>query len=276
MKPQADRDAFRQFERDAHDRIAGSYNELFAAVTDIAIAPLLDAVQPTADKRLLDVAAGPGRLARVAACRGAVPTGCDLAPAMVELARRLNPGIRFDEASADALPYAGGTFEAVVCAFGIGHFPDAQQALCEFARVVGPGGLVAVSWWQGFSQNRINGIFHEVITKLGLSAPGLLPQGPPMDRFSDPQTLADFLLEARLTDVKIESITSTHRLTDFNGLWELGMGSFARASSLIRAQTQDMQRTIRQAAAEVAEQYAHADGLNIPIAFLVASGRKAV
>jgi trans-aconitate methyltransferase len=99
MKPQVDRDAFRKFERDAHDRIAGSYNELFAAVTDDAIGPLLDAVQPIVDRRLLDVAAGPGRLTRAAANRGAVPTGCDIAPAMAELARHFNPDIRFDEAS---------------------------------------------------------------------------------------------------------------------------------------------------------------------------------
>jgi hypothetical protein len=40
MTRQVDKDAFRKFERDAHDRIAGSYNELFAAVTDEAIVPL--------------------------------------------------------------------------------------------------------------------------------------------------------------------------------------------------------------------------------------------
>jgi ubiquinone/menaquinone biosynthesis C-methylase UbiE len=276
MKPQVDRDAFRKFERDAHDRIAGTYNELFAAITDNAIAPLLDAVQPIVNRRLLDVAAGPGRLTRAAAYRGAVPTGCDLAPAMVELARRFNPEIRFDKASADALPYADASFEAVVCAFGVGHFPDAERAISELVRVVAPDGLVALSWWEGFSRNRINGIFHEVIAKLGVSAPDILPQGPPMDRFSDPQTFADFLRLAGLINVSVESITSTHRLAGFDHLWELAMGSFARASSLIRAQTDDMQRTIRQAVAELARQYATADGLHIPIAFLVASGRKPV
>jgi SAM-dependent methyltransferase len=276
MTPDIDQDAFRNFERDAHDRIAGSYNELFAAVTDEAIAPLLDAVQPIAGRRLLDVAAGPGRLARAAANRGAVTTGCDLAPAMVELARRLSPDIRFDEASADALPYADHSFEAVVCAFGIGHFPDPERAISELARVVAPDGLVALSWWDAFSRNRVNGIFHEVIAKLGVSAPGLLPHGPPMDRFSDPQTFADFIRSAGLIDVRAKSVSSSHRLDGFDQLWELAMGSFARASSLIRSQTDDMQRTIRQAVAAAAQQYASADGLRIPIAFLVVSGRKPI
>jgi hypothetical protein len=42
--PRIDTEAFRSFEREAHSRIAESYNDLFAAVTDRAIAPLLDAV----------------------------------------------------------------------------------------------------------------------------------------------------------------------------------------------------------------------------------------
>ena len=274
MTPQIDIDAFRKFERDAHDRIAGSYNDLFGAVTDNAIAPLLDAVEPLAERRLLDVAAGPGRLTSAAADRGAVPVGCDLAPAMVKLARRLHADIHFDEASVDALPYADGSFAVAVCAFGIGHFPDAERAISELSRVVASDGLVALAWWERFTRNRINGIFHEVLTKLGVRAPDLLPQGPPMDRFSDPQTLADFLRAVGLRDVKVESVISTHRLAGFDELWELAMGSFARASSLIRAQTSDMQQTIRQAVAASAQEYARADGLHIPIAFLVASGRK--
>jgi ubiquinone/menaquinone biosynthesis C-methylase UbiE len=45
---------------------------------------------------------------------------------MVALARRLNPGLVFDEASAEALPYADASFEAVVCAFGMGHFSEPE------------------------------------------------------------------------------------------------------------------------------------------------------
>lgn len=269
-----DSDAFRHFERDAHSRIADSYNDLFTAVTDLAIAPLINAAGVRSGTRLLDVAAGPGRLTRAAAERGARASGCDLAPDMVALARRLNPGIAFDEASADALPYADASFDAVVCAFGMGHFPEPERVIGEFARVLVPGGLTALSWWEGFARNRINGIFHEVTAKLGVSAPGRLPQGPPMDRFSDPSAFADFLTAAGFGNVHIEAVAFTHRLRDTDELWELAMGSFARASSLIRVQSQETKRSIRAAIDEATRPYAKADGLHIPIAFLVASGTK--
>lgn len=272
---QIDVEAFRGFERDEHSRIAGSYHDLFAAVTDRAIAPLLDAANVGAGTRLIDVAAGPGRLAVAAAARGARATGCDLAPAMVALARKLNPGIRFDEASAEALPYGDGAFDAVTCAFGMGHFSDPERVAAEFARVLAPSGRVALSWWEGFARNRINGIFHETLANLNVSAPGVLPQGPPIDRFSDREAFAEFLRTAGFVDIGIAPVAFAYRLPDADALWALAMGSFARAASLIRAQTHEVQQRIRATVADAAAAHAAPDGLHIPIAFLVAAGTKA-
>lgn len=267
--------AFREFERTAHSRIAHSYHDRFGAVTGRAFVPLLDAARVGAHTRLLDVATGPGGLTREAAGRRARVVGIDIAPAMIGLARTLNPDLDFREASADALPFADRSFDAVVCAFGMGHFPDAESVISEFDRVLAPGGRAALSWWDGFGQNRINGIFHETIGMLGLSAPDVLPAGPPMDRFSDQERFADFLRAGGFADVRVECVRFTHRLRDADDLWELAMGSFARASSLIRAQSEDTQRAVRAAIREAAQQYAGPDGLDVPVAFLVASGTKA-
>lgn len=272
--PRIDARAFRGFEREAHSRIAESYTDRFAAVTDRAIAPLLDAVDAGAGRRLLDVACGPGRLTRAASERGATAMGCDLAPAMVDLARRGNPGLAFDEASADALPYADAAFDAVVCAFGMGHFPEPERVAAEFVRVLKPGGTVALTWWEGFAHNRINGIFHETLNRLQVSAPGVLPQGPPMDRFSDRKAFADFLRNAGFADICVSSVTFDHALRNADELWDLAMGSFARASSLIRAQSEEMQRRIRASVTETAQQYMRDDALHVPVAFLVAAGVK--
>ena len=272
--PPIDPKAFRDFERAAHNENASSYHDRFAAVTDRAIEPLLEAARVRAGTRLLDVAAGPGRLAAKAAARGAQTTGADLAPAMVALARKLNPGLDFREASAEELPFADASFDAVTCAFGVGHFSEPERVIGEFVRVLAPRGVAALSWWSDFSRSRINGMFHETIARLKISAPGVLPPGPPIDRFTDRDRLAEYFRSAGLEGVRVESVSFTHLLRDVDELWALAMGSFARASPMIRAQTESVQREIRAAVTESARQYASPDGLEIPVAFLVASGQR--
>src|SRR5215472_7064181 len=80
---------------------------------------------------LLDVATGSGALAAAAASRGAQAVGVDLSPRMVELALRLHAGVDFREAEVEHLPFADRSFDAVVCGFGLGHFPRPEAAVAE-------------------------------------------------------------------------------------------------------------------------------------------------
>jgi SAM-dependent methyltransferase len=100
--------------------------------------------------RVLDVACGTGVLTREAASRagptGAV-TGLDLSPEMLAVAARLSPGLRWQEGSAEALPFADQSFDAVVSQFGLMFFPDQVAGLREMMRVLVPGGRLAVAVW---------------------------------------------------------------------------------------------------------------------------------
>lgn len=142
-----DRNAFRDFERDAHDRLAETYHAFFAPVTEHAAEPLLTAAKVGARNAVLDVACGSGVVATHAARRGASVTGMDLAPRMLVLAVMLNPDCTFREASVDSMPFDNDAFDAVVCAFGIGHFPDPPAAVAECARVTRAGSMCAFAWW---------------------------------------------------------------------------------------------------------------------------------
>jgi len=269
-----DPQAFRDFERAVHNSNAHTYHDLFREVTDRAIAPLLDAAGVGPRTRFLDVAAGPGGLAGEAARRGAHAIGVDLAPAMVALASKLHPGVEFREASADRLPFDDASFDAVACAFGLGHFPEPERAVAEFARVLAPGCRVALAWWDDFSRSRINGIFFDALARHAQPTPNAPPAGPPMDRYSDRDRFAELLRSAGLDAVRVEGVSFRHRLRDADALWELGMGSLARASSMIRAQTEAVQGQIRLAVADIARAYASDGGLDVPVAFLVASGAR--
>jgi len=268
---QIDLEAFRNFERAAHDKLAKSYHDAFSAVTNRAVEPLLKAAHVAKGSRLLDVATGPGTLAAKAAEHGARTIGIDIAPAMVGLARMLHPQLDFREGSAEELPFTPSSFDAVVSSFGVGHFSRPERVLAEFARVLIPKGRVALSWWDGFGKNRINGIFFEVINELGI-ARGTLPAGPAVDQFSNPDQFAAILRAAGFGDIEIDYISFPHAVKSIDELWEIAMGSFVRVSTVIRAQNADTQRRIRDKVEQAAQQYASASDYQIPVAFRVIVG----
>ena len=113
---------------------------------------LVDAAGVQAGDRVLDVACGTGIVARHAAGRvgreGSV-AGVDLNPSMLavagELTAHVQPAIRFEQASADALPFPRASFDAVLCQQGLQFFPDRSAALAELARVTRSGGRLALS-----------------------------------------------------------------------------------------------------------------------------------
>lgn len=273
--PPFDAETFREFEKSAHDRVARSRYQGFAAVSDQAVEPLLDAARIGPGTRLLDVAAGAGRIAAAAARRGARAIGTDLSPAMVVMARERHPDVTFQEADAEHLPFADASFDAVVCAFGVGHFPSAERVVAEFMRVLSLGGYTALSWWQDFTRNRLNGLFHQTVQQLGVKAPGVVPAGPPMDRYTDPTKFIGLLRSAGFADVQAQEISFKYRLRNADELWALAMGSFARVSSVILAQSEDTQTRIRAAVSRAAQDYAQDGGLEIPVAFRVVAGRRA-
>jgi SAM-dependent methyltransferase len=101
--------------------------------------------------RVLDVACGTGNLAIPAARAGADVTGVDIAPNLVEQARRraAAEGLKatFDEGDAEQLPYADATFDIVMSSFGAMFAPRPERTAAELIRVCRPGGRIAMANW---------------------------------------------------------------------------------------------------------------------------------
>ena len=100
---------------------------------------------------VLDVACGTGNVAIPLARLGAVVTGVDIAPNLLEQAREraATEGlqVRFDEGDAEQLPYRDASFDAVVSMFGAMFAPRPELVASELARVLKPGGRLAMANW---------------------------------------------------------------------------------------------------------------------------------
>jgi SAM-dependent methyltransferase len=107
-------------------------------------------------ERVLDVACGSGNLAIPAARAGAVVTGVDIAPNLIEQARERAESegwkIQFDEGDAEKLPYPDASFDVVVSMFGAMFAPRPELVAAELVRVCRPGGRIAMANWtpEGF------------------------------------------------------------------------------------------------------------------------------
>src|ERR671936_1129863 len=117
---------------------------------------LLEAADLRRGESVLDIATGPGTVARLAAVRvgaeGRV-VAIDIAQPMLDIAKAKAPPpgaapIEYLKSPSAPLPAAAGAFDAVLCQQGLQFFPDRPAALREMRRVLVPSGRVLLSVWR--------------------------------------------------------------------------------------------------------------------------------
>jgi ubiquinone/menaquinone biosynthesis C-methylase UbiE len=137
--------------------VAGAYDDIYLPRIFIPWARLLlerAALRP--GEAVLDIATGPGTVARLAAeqvgPRGRV-VGADLSGAMIAIAKAKAPSagaatIEYLVSPAAPLPVEDGAFDVVTCQQGLQFFPDRAAATREMYRALKPGGRVAAAVWR--------------------------------------------------------------------------------------------------------------------------------
>ncbi|MDB5575824.1 MAG: SAM-dependent methyltransferase [Bradyrhizobium sp.] len=112
---------------------------------------LCEALDIHAGQKVLDVAAGNGNATLAAARRWCDVVSTDYVPGLLERGRLRAAAdglsIEFKEADAEALPFADGSFDAVVSTFGVMFTPDQDQAAAEMLRVCRSGGKIGLANW---------------------------------------------------------------------------------------------------------------------------------
>jgi len=246
--------SFKDFEARGWSERAATYDALMARATAIAIEPLLAGVRP--GETVLDVGCGPGALTAAAAARGASVTGVDLAPGMVAEARRRHPGLRFEEADAEALPFEDGSFDVALGAFLVNHLPDAERAVAELRRVAKRFALAA---WGA----------EEDVAFLALPAQaaaglGGVPDGPDGERYASQSALAE------LTGGEVDTIRTTLALESLDTLWDGIRGGTVRTAARLEQASDEERRNARAALTRLAEPYRTDGGYALPVTVLIA------
>jgi len=105
---------------------------------------LVSRVEAGAGDRVLDVATGTGLVAaELIRRKGCTVVGLDQSPEMLAVARERLPAVELVEASAESLPFADASFDALTFTYLLRYVDDPGATLAELARVVRPGGTIA-------------------------------------------------------------------------------------------------------------------------------------
>jgi SAM-dependent methyltransferase len=112
---------------------------------------ICEAVELRAGQKVLDVATGSGNAALSAARRGCEATGIDYVPALIERARERAAAERlpahFETGDCEEIPFADGSFDAVLSVYGSMFAPNQERAAQELVRVCRPGGKIGMANW---------------------------------------------------------------------------------------------------------------------------------
>jgi len=140
----------------------------------------LEVVPVTATDRVLDVGCGGGVFLEMALSHGCRAAGVDHSPDMVAETRTRNAVAVSDgrlevvQGDAAALPFPDAAFTAVFCMHAFFFFPRPAEAIAEMARVLAPGGRVAILTTPPAASHRVRRMFGPVAKHMRFDAPETL------------------------------------------------------------------------------------------------------
>jgi SAM-dependent methyltransferase len=197
---------------DAYDRFVGRYGAELAAA-------LIEFTRVEPGMRALDVGCGPGALTSALAARLGAPNVCAVDPSepFAEACRARVPGVEVRVASAEALPFADGSFDATLSQLVVNFMRDAEAGVRELVRVTRPGGVVASCVWDYAGEMTLLRTFWDAAREVDPGA-AAADEGATMRWCTDGE-LAELWRSAGLRDVRFTPLVVHADYADFEDLW---------------------------------------------------------
>jgi SAM-dependent methyltransferase len=255
-------------------RLWGARGADWAAYTEQVSLPLfgavLDAARVTSGMRLLDAGCGAGLLALLASLRGARVAAIDASPALVSIAQQRVPGADVREADLEALPFAAGSFDAVVAVNSLFYAEDMGAAMRELARVARPGARVAVTAWGPPERCEfLSAVMPALAPLLPPPPPGASPPHP--GALSQPGALAAVLEQAGLRTVEEGEVACPFVFPSTEISWRANSSAGVNQAAI----THSGEEAVRKVYADADRAHTRPDGsIRYENVFLWASGVK--
>ncbi len=227
---------------DSYDHPALSFWERFGRRT-------VERLKIARGSNVLDVCCGSGASA-IPAAEAAAPDGrvlaVDLAANLLHLGRakaraRGLTNIEFRLGDMLALGLPDGTFDVVICVFGIFFVPDMPEALRRLWRIVRPGGRLAITTWGPRLFEPANTGFWDAVRA---ERSDLFKSFNPWDRVCEPATAIDMLRQAGIEPDGVVAEFAHHRLATPDDWWLIVMGTGYRGT--VEQLDPDQRRRVRE------------------------------
>ena len=184
-------------------------------------------IHPSGEDIVLDVAAGTGEpgLTIAGMLSGGKVISIDLSENMLAVAREKAAAKKIENfetkvADVTELPFDDNSFDAITCRFGFMFFPDMLLAAKEMARVLKPGGRVAIAVWNVPQKNFwVTSIMGSINKNMQLPAP---PAGAPgMFRCAAAGLMQQIFIDAGLKNISETVIDSTLKMENNEMFWKM-------------------------------------------------------
>jgi len=231
---------------------------------------LFRAVPPNEGERWLDLATGTGEIARPAARAGAQVTGLDLAPELIDTARRRasDEGVEvsFEVGDAEALPYEDGSFDTVTSTFGVMFAPDHAAVARELGRVCRPGGRLALLTWD--SERGVAEFFKIMAAYQPPRPEGV---GNPFD-WGDREHVTELLGDA--FELRFEEGDCPQPGSSSEEVWELFATSYGPTKTLVDGLDEDRRAALHSDWLAYFDQFSSGGGVSQPRPYLLVLGTR--
>lgn len=263
---------YKDIERQVYSMTASKYDEYGRKAFESYAKPLLDAAGLRSGQHVLDVACGPGIPSLMAAslvAPGGLVTGIDLAPGMVDIAKKRAEekgliNVAFQEGDAEVLPFPDDSFDVVLCNHGLVHTTDRMKALHEMRRVLKKtSGTVALSVWSTPDCAIVIGIVAKTIRELWPAA--VVPGAPMWFDFGLEGILEKALSDTGFHDIQTMRYDVALEVGNSEEYWDMVAGISGRLQMLLKNIPEEVASNIRLTVIRAAEHFRSDDGrITIP------------